>query len=75
MGVVKSFVNGNMIDNRGFLAMFVGYPKDHAEGTYLMINLKTRRVVIGRTVDWLNESYGENQKLKDNEICRVLPLK
>ena len=55
--------------------MFVGYPEDHTEGTYLMMNLKTRRVVIGRTVDWLNESYGKNQKLKDDEICRVPPPK
>ena len=60
-----------MITKKGFIGMFLGYPKDHAENTYLMWNVNTKRTVIARTVSWLNESYGETKKLKKEDICRL----
>ena len=72
-GTVKTLIKGNMIDNRGFVGMFVGYPADHAENTFLMMNIKTKRTVITRSVEWYNESYGETMKLKENEKS-VVPV-
>ena len=60
-----------MINNRGSIAMFVGYPEDHPSGSFSMLNLDTKKVVITRTVDWNNESYGETMKLKDEEKSKL----
>ena len=62
-----------MVANRGFTGMFVGYPENHAAGTFLMLNLKTKKVVTTRTVDWNNESYGTTMKLYKERIC-ILPF-
>ena len=70
-GIVKSTVNGNMVDNKGFVGMFVGYPEDHAEKTYVMWNAETRRPVTTRSVQWLDQSYGETMKVPSDEICRL----
>ena len=69
--MVVNLIKGNMVDNREFSDMFLGYPENHAEGTYLMMNVKTKRAVITRSANWLDKSFGKNQKLKSNEICRL----
>ena len=70
-GIVKKLVKENMVDNRGFVGMLLGYSKDHAENTYLMWNEDTKRAVIMRSVRCLDQSFGETKKLKENEICRL----
>ena len=70
-GTVKTLIKGNMVTNRGFTGMFVGYPENHAAGTFLMLNLKTKKVVTTRTVDWNNESYGTTMKLAKENICNL----
>ena len=53
-GTVKTLVKGNMVSNRGFTGVFVGYPEDHAIGTYLMMNMKTKGVSRTRTIECNN---------------------
>ena len=70
-GTVKTLIKGNMVSNRGFTGVCVGYPEDHAAGTYLVMNMKTRHVCRTRTVDWNNESYGETMKIEKDKRCHL----
>ena len=68
---MKKLVTGKMINNRGFTAIFVGYPEDYSSGIYTVLNLDTKKFVITRTVDWNDESYGETKKLKHEKKSKL----
>ena len=57
-----------MVDNEWFVGMFLGYPEDHAEKTYIMWNKETKRPVITWSVQWLGQSYGETIKIPREKI-------
>ena len=52
---------------RGKTCMWLGYAKNHPAGTYRVLNLKTRKVIITRDVLFLRRSYGdwENDKIQE----------
>ena len=55
------------IENRGRTCMFVGYTKNHPEGTYLFYDLQTKRIIISRDVIWLGKMYHEWRWYMENE--------
>jgi hypothetical protein len=49
-------IRGKLAD-RGKLAMFIGYPENHASDICRMFKLNTEQHVKSRDVPWLNKSY------------------
>ena len=47
--------------------MWLGYARNHAAGTYHVLNLKTRKIIITRDVIFLRKSYGDwaNDKIQE----------
>jgi Reverse transcriptase (RNA-dependent DNA polymerase) len=56
------------LSNRGSVCVFVGYPSNHANDVYGLLNLKTNHVIKSRDIIWSNKTYQEWIKLKDNPI-------
>ena len=46
--------------------MVLGYAQNHTVGTYLMLNLRTKFILISRDIIWLNKAYGEYVSRKEN---------
>jgi hypothetical protein len=65
VAATKSKIQGKLSD-RGSVCVFVGYPSNHANDVYRLLNLKTNHVIKSRDVIWLNKTYGEWMKSKDN---------
>ena len=47
------------IKDQGKTCMFLGYSQNHTSGTYHMLNLCSKRIVLSRDVIWINKTYGE----------------
>jgi len=47
--------------------MFLGYAKGHAGDVYRMLNLKTRKVIISRDVQWMGAGKNEAKTVRFNE--------
>ena len=47
------------LEDQGVTCIFLGYAQNHTGGIYLMLNLRTKRIVLIRDVIWLNKTYGE----------------
>ena len=39
--------------------MLIGYVKNYTIGTYRMLNLRTKHIILIRDIIWLNKTYGE----------------
>ena len=39
--------------------MFLGYAQKHMGGTYHMLNLRTKCIVLSHDIIWLNKTYSE----------------
>ena len=54
--------------DRGKTCMWLGYARNHPAGTYRVLNLMTRKVIITRDVLFLRKSYGDwaNDKIQEN---------
>ena len=46
--------------------MFIGYAQNHTGGTYRMLNLSKKLIIIIRDVICLNKKYGEYVSRKEN---------
>ena len=58
MVVVRSIATvKEKLEDRGKTCMFLGYAQNHTGGTYHMLNLRPKRIVLSRTMIWLNKSY------------------
>ena len=58
------------LNNKGIPCMMVGYAKDNASGTFLLLNLETARIFLSRHVYWLHKTYEEyrkDSKRQDND--------
>ena len=55
------------LDDRGIECMFLGYAKGHAGDVYRMLNLKTRKVIISRDVQWMGAGKNETKAVRFNE--------
>ena len=51
------------LENRGFPAMFIGYPLNHKNDCFQFMNLNKGSIMLSRNVVWLNKSYGEFKKV------------
>ena len=50
----------------GKTCMFLGYAQNHTGGTYRMLNLCSKRIVLSRAVIWINKTYGEYVSRKES---------
>jgi hypothetical protein len=68
-GVVttKKTIQGKL-NERGTAGLFVGYPDNHANDVYRIFNAKTKEIIKARDLVWLNLSYGNWNKSKNNNI-------
>jgi hypothetical protein len=74
MGIVQDGKRSKIkakLDDRGFPAMFVGYPTNHSPDVYQMYNCKTKGLLLSRNVVWLGKSYGEFHRLTPDQIHHV----
>ena len=46
--------------------MFLGYAQNYTGGTYHMLNIRSKHIVLSRDVIWLNKNYGEYVSRKEN---------
>ena len=65
MAIVRKIQHGSKLDDRGRVAMFLGYARDTAPGTYRFLILETKRIVVSRDYTWLGSLYGA-YKRKEN---------
>ena len=60
MGVLRSIVNvKSKLEYQGMTCMFIGYAQNNKGGTYHMLNLHTKIIILSCDVIWLNKTYGE----------------
>ena len=59
MGVVSIIAKAKKLEDRGKTCMLLGSAQNYTDGTYHMLNLCTKRIVISRDVIGLNKTYGE----------------
>ena len=60
MLVVRSVVMvKSKLEDRGIICMFLGYTQNHTGGIYLMLNIRTKCIVLIHDVIWINKTYGE----------------
>ena len=52
------------MDNKGLTCIFTEYSLQHGIGVFRMFNLQTQRIIITRDVLWLNLTYGQYIKQK-----------
>ena len=64
-GTTKKSIQGTL-NERGIVGLFVGYPQNHADDVYRIFNLKTKQIIKSRGLIWLNLSYGNWNKSKNN---------
>ena len=46
--------------------MFLGYAQNNTSGTYQMLNIRTKHIILSCEVMWLEETYGEYVSRKEN---------
>jgi hypothetical protein len=56
VAATKNKIQGKLSD-RGSVCAFVGYPSNHANAIYRLLNLKTNHIIKSRDVIWLNKTY------------------
>ena len=67
MRVVKSIDMVKIdMEYQGNTCMLLGYAQNHTDGTYCMINLHTKWIILSRDAIWLNKTYGEYVSRKEN---------
>ena len=54
------------LEDQGMTSMFLDYALNHTGGTYRMLNIRTKRIVLIRDVIWLIKTYGEYVSRKEN---------
>jgi hypothetical protein len=63
-------IRGKLSD-RGFPALFIGYPDDHSNDVFEFFNFKTRSVLLSRNVIWLNQVYGDYMKITNVNTTKI----
>jgi hypothetical protein len=66
IGVISDEKNKHIrskLSDRGFPAIFIGYPKDHAADVFEFFNYKTKAKILSRSVTWMNKNYAEYHNL------------
>jgi Reverse transcriptase (RNA-dependent DNA polymerase) len=75
-GEIGIINNGNKIqgklNNKGFPAMFIGYPEDHTSNVFQFINLETQSLILSRNVTWIEKMYGDYRNKTEEETSGFL---
>ena len=75
IGIIQDGALGKMkskLTNRGFPAMFIGYPPDHSSDVFQFFVLSRRSIIHSRNVVWLNKSYGDYMKVPESERSKFI---
>ena len=61
IGILKTsyFRLQSKLQNKGDMAIFVGYSTRHVNNVYCMFNLTTQSISISRDITWLKVNYGK----------------
>ena len=59
IGIVRKGGLLSKVENKGLVGMMVGYGEENGTGSFRMLNMRTRRIIITRDVGWLEIKYGE----------------
>ena len=54
------------LDTRGRTGIFVGYADDHAGNVFRFINIRMKKIILNRDIQWLNSFWKEYKKRKDD---------
>jgi hypothetical protein len=60
IGIIQDGALGKIkskLTNRGFPAMFIGYPPNHSNDVFQFMVLSKRSITTSRNVVWLNKTY------------------
>ena len=60
------------LTNRGFPAMFIGYPPNHSSDVFQFFVLSRRSIIHSRNAVWLNKSYGDYMKGPESERSKFI---
>lgn len=74
VGVVQDGKNSKIkskLANRGYLAMFVGYPDNHSPDVYQMYNWIKKSMILSRNVVWLDKTYADVKHIPKSETWQV----
>ena len=58
--------------DRGYPAMFVGYPDHHAQGVYEFMKISNHELIASRNITWLNKNYIAYKEIEQNKILNSL---
>ena len=75
IGIIQDGALGKIkskLTNRGFPAMFIGYPPDHSNDVFQFFVLSRRSIIHSRNVVWLNRSYGDYMKVPQSERSKFI---
>ena len=67
IAIVKIRKKQSKIENWGQVCVMVGYCDEHSKDTYRLFDIKMKKVIISRNVQWLSKSYGKWVTDQDNE--------
>ena len=60
MGFVYSIVNvKDNLEYQGMTCMLLGYAQNYTGGTYHMLNLRTKLIVLRCDIIWLNKTHSD----------------
>ena len=54
------------LDTRGRTGIFVGYADDHAGNVYRFINIRMKKIILSRDIQWLNSFWNQYKKRNDD---------
>ena len=75
MGVVRIIVNIKFkLDDQIITYFFLGYAQNHMGGTYHMLNLRTKLIVLSRESISINKTYREYVSRKENNKANTCIL-
>ena len=57
------------------VCMLLGYAQNHTGGTYQMLNLCAKRIVLSYVVIWQKKPMVSTYKEKNKSMLTVIPLK
>jgi hypothetical protein len=66
--ITTKFDTTPKLNNRGVIAMFLGYSENHSADTLRFMNIKTNRVIYSRGYKWLNKTWGQHFNITNVEV-------
>jgi hypothetical protein len=70
IGIIQDGALGKIkskLTNRGFYALFIGYPPNHSNDVFQFMVIHKRSIITSRNVVWLNKTYGDFMQIPVSE--------